>query len=55
MSKERLEKDLVVRVQPLLFKKFKQKCDNNFKNVSEVIRDLMVKYIRSKDGECEVD
>jgi hypothetical protein len=47
MSKENKEKDLIVRVQPSLFKQFRKKCESNYKNVSEVIRDFMVNYIKN--------
>ena len=45
-KKNRATKMLLVRVQPSLYKKFKQKCDLNYKNVSECIRDLMQKYLK---------
>lgn len=43
-KKEKLEKDLVVRVHPSLFKLFQQKCEKNYKSISEVIRELMRQY-----------
>jgi hypothetical protein len=46
MDKEKVTKDVVVRVQPSLFKQFKKKCKNNYKTISEVVRDLMVGYIK---------
>jgi hypothetical protein len=49
MSKEKKEKDLVVRVYPSLFDQFKQKCELNYKSVSEVVRDLMSSYIKGKN------
>ena len=49
MSKENKEKDLIVRVQPSLFKHFKKQCESNYKNISEVIRDFMISYIK-KEG-----
>lgn len=48
MRKERVEKDLVVRVQPSLFRQFQQKCEENYKTVSEVIRELMRQYTKEK-------
>jgi hypothetical protein len=46
MDKEKVTKDVVVRVQPSLFKKFQQKCKKSYKTVSEVMRDFMVKFIK---------
>ena len=46
MDKENLEKDLVVRVPPTLFAKFKLACNENYKTASEAIRDLMQRYIK---------
>lgn len=48
MDKEKLEKDMFVKVQPSLYDNFKKACDKNYKNVSEVIRDLMLKYIKEE-------
>lgn len=46
MSKENKAKDMLVRVQPTLFQQFKEKCEENYKTISEVIRDFMQKYIK---------
>ena len=46
---QKKEKDLIVRVQPSLFKKFKNKCEEDYKTVSEMIRELMKQYIDKKD------
>ena len=45
MSKELAKKDMQIRVQPSLFDKFQQKCNENYKKMSEVLRELMVEYI----------
>ena len=50
MSNERAEKDMQIRVQPSLFEEFKKSCENNYKKVSEVIRELMLEYIRRENG-----
>ena len=46
MSKENKEKDMLVRVQPSLFEQFKKKCEENYKTISEVVRDFMVNYTK---------
>jgi hypothetical protein len=48
MDKEKLTKDVVIMVQPSLFRKFKSKCKKNYKTVSETMRELMVHY--TKEG-----
>ena len=50
MSKENKSKDMLVRVQPTLFKKFQKACENNYKSISEVIREFMVEYTKSGDN-----
>jgi len=45
MDKEKVTKDVVVRVQPTLFIQFQGKCKEKYKTISEVVRELMVKYI----------
>jgi hypothetical protein len=47
-KKEKLQKDLIVRVQPSLFKKFQNKCTNDYKSISQVIRDFMIQYTNEK-------
>lgn len=53
MHKELAEKDLVVRVQPSLFKKFQKKCAEDYKTVSQVIREMMLRYVNSKNEKNE--
>ena len=50
MDKEKSNKDLVVRVPPSLFNKFKQICSKNYKTMSEAIRDFMQKYIKEYEN-----
>lgn len=45
-KKEKLQKDLVVRVQLSLFKKFREQCNRDYQSVSQVIRDYMIQHIR---------
>jgi metal-responsive CopG/Arc/MetJ family transcriptional regulator len=48
-KREKLQKDLVIRVQPSLFKKFQKRCTDDYKSISQAIRDLMRQYITEKD------
>lgn len=40
------EKILSIRVPEPLFEKFKTKCDDNFKSMSDTIRDFMREYAK---------
>ena len=44
MDKEKATRDLSVKVQPSLFEKFAQKCKDNYRSVSDVVRELMAFY-----------
>jgi len=48
MNKENVTRDVGLRVQPSLFDKFSAKCKNNYKTVSEVLRDFMTEYIKEE-------
>lgn len=52
-KKEKLKKDVVLRVQPSLFKRFQKTCEKNYKTVSEVMRELMQYYIHKEMKESE--
>ena len=45
MSKEKLDRDMIVKVQNVLYEKFKDTCDRQLKSISATVRDLMMKYI----------
>lgn len=48
-KKEKINKRLELMVQPTLMERFEYKCQQKdpFKTISEIIRELMVKYIES--------
>lgn len=46
---EIMSKDMVIRVEPSLFKKFQKKCTDDYKSISQVIRYFMIQYINKKD------
>lgn len=48
MDKENSDKILNIRVPPSLFDKFKGKCNENYKTMSEALRDLIQEYIKRK-------
>ena len=43
--KEKLDKKLIIVVQRSLYEKFKDECEKDYKTMSEVLRDFMVRYI----------
>jgi hypothetical protein len=48
-KKEKAEKDLVIRIQPSLFRTFKSRCKGEGRTVSETVRELMKQYIDKED------
>lgn len=46
MDKENVERTIAVRLQNSLFKLLEQKCKDNYKTVSETVRELVVQYIK---------
>lgn len=50
MKKDKNNKYLTIRVPDSLIDKFQTKCSENYKTMSEALRDLMQKYIKDKNG-----
>jgi metal-responsive CopG/Arc/MetJ family transcriptional regulator len=50
MNKEKENNDhlLNIRVPQTMFDKFKDKCSENYKTMSEALRDLIQEYIKRK-------
>jgi len=48
MNKERATKDIVVRVTPTLHARLQKKCLDNYKTISEVIRDFIVHFVKDQ-------
>ena len=46
IKKENADKQMAVMVQPSLYELFESKCSREYRNVSEVIREMMSKYIK---------
>jgi metal-responsive CopG/Arc/MetJ family transcriptional regulator len=46
MEKEKKTKEIRVMIHPSLYKEFKKKCGNEYKTISEVIRDMIVEYTK---------
>ena len=54
MDKEKATRDLSVKVQPSLFSQFAQKCKENYRSISDVVRELMAKYVGMSAPKPEV-
>ena len=48
MDKEKATRDLSVKVQPSLYDQFSKQCQENYRSVSDVIRELMAKYAKGR-------
>ena len=49
MNKSNADKVLTIRIPLPLFDKFRDKCQENYKTMSEALRDLIREYIKRKD------
>lgn len=52
-KKEKLTEEIRVMVQPSLYESFKKSCEDEYKTISEVIRDFMVKYSNQENDNGE--
>jgi hypothetical protein len=48
MKKEKIDRKLTMVIQPSLMIAFQDKCAKKYKKVSEVIRELMSKYVNGE-------
>ena len=46
MTQEKKTKEIRVMIQPSLYKMFKKECDNNYKTISETIREMIANNIK---------
>jgi hypothetical protein len=46
--KENSNKYLTIRIPETLMVKFKNKCDENYKTMSNALRDLIMEYIKNE-------
>lgn len=49
MKKEKTDRQLVIKTQPSLYEAFEKRCVSEHRSVSEVIRELMSKYVKGWD------
>jgi hypothetical protein len=50
MKKEKFIKEIRIVIPPSLYDKFKKKCDEEYKTISEACRELMVFFVNSNKG-----
>ena len=48
MHKENSTKLMPVLVPPTLYKQFKQLCDQQYRSVSSVVKELMIKFLEEQ-------
>lgn len=48
MDKENADKNITIRIPRSLAEKFRDTCSQNYKTMSEAIRDLIQQYIKDK-------
>lgn len=49
MNKNNADKILAIRVPTALFEKFKEKCNENYKSMSDTVRDFIREHIKQED------
>ena len=49
MIEEKIDRQVIIKVQPSLYSQFEKKCKQEYKTVSEVMRDLMLQFIKQKE------
>jgi metal-responsive CopG/Arc/MetJ family transcriptional regulator len=47
-KKEKRKNEIRVLVQPSLYEKIQEKCDAEYRTMSEVVRELLAKYIKEE-------
>lgn len=52
-SKEKTERQVIFMVQPSLYDQFSEACEENYKKVSETLRDLMLEYVKKQESKNE--
>jgi metal-responsive CopG/Arc/MetJ family transcriptional regulator len=45
---EKISREIRVLIQPSLYDQLQEKCDKEYKTISEVIRDLVVQYVKKQ-------
>ena len=49
MKKEKYSQEVRFVIPPSLYNKFIKKCENRYKTISEVIRELIFKYVEGEE------
>lgn len=51
MEREKVDRDMYVKVQPSLYAEFQKTCNSQLKTISAVVRDLMMDYVKKHNVE----
>lgn len=43
---ERIVKEIRIRIQPSLYEKLLERCELEYKNFSQLVRDILQKYLK---------
>lgn len=46
--KEKIDREIRFRIQQSLFDQFEKKCEKEYKTISEILRELVVNYLKKK-------
>lgn len=49
MKREKMTKEIRIKVPISLHKQFQEKCSTNYKTCSEVLRTMMMEYVNDKE------
>jgi len=49
-KKEKKDKKMTFFIQPSLYEKFQKKCSENYKDMSEILRNYIIEYIKENNG-----
>jgi hypothetical protein len=52
-KKEKMTRQVIIMVQPSLYNKFSASCEENYKKISDVLRELMCDYVKSQERRNE--
>jgi len=51
--KEKMERQVIIMMQPSLYKRFESACEQNYKNTSDMIRELIFDFVKKEEGKNE--
>jgi hypothetical protein len=49
-EKEKMNRQVIFQVQPTLYDQFAKACEDNYKKISDVLRELMLEYVKKQEN-----